>query len=315
MFLLSTAVKAQLADFYIGFDGFLDNRETNTSYVQPQTIFGARINPGVSFGFDTIHSVNLGINYMYEFGGELLGVMPQLDLYYCYKSEQVNFFIGSFPRKNVLDYPLLMLTDTLYYYRPNMEGASISYAWSWGDAHTWIDWTGRKAIDTREEFLAGFDATIGAGFFYLTALTTYYHLSRSMTLDPSITIMDDGSILGIIGVDLSERLALDELNISTAWVSTYRRVEHGDADWTKGWLSQIDARYSIFGIKGTCYLGKGPHLLYGDGLYRSGNYGRIDLFMDPFKNLPFSSKIGWSMHMVSGEGIQWSQQILISVMF
>ena len=315
MFLISFTVKAQLADFYIGFDGILDNREMNTPYVKPQTIFGARINPGVSFGFDSIHSVNRGINYMYEFGGELLGITPQLDIYYSYKSEQIKFLIGSFPRKDVLDYPFMVLTDTLYYYRPNMEGASISYAWSWGDAHTWIDWTGRRTTETREEFLAGFDATIRAGFFYLTALTSYYHLSKSEVLDPSNTVMDDGSILGIFGVDLSEKLLLDELNISTAWVSTYEREGHNDADWTKGWLSQLDARYGIFGVKGTCYLGKGPYLSYGDWLYRSGSYGRIDLFIDPFKNLPVCSKLGWSMHMISGTGIQWSQQILISVMF
>lgn len=314
MFLLSLTIKAQLADFYIGFDGILDNREFATPYVKPETIFGARINPGVSFGFDTLHSVNLGINYMYEFGGELLGVMPQLDLYYNFKSEQVNFLFGSFPRKNVLDYPLMVLTDTLNYYSPNMEGASVSYAWSWGDVHTWIDWTGRKTTETREGFLAGFDATFRAGLFYLTALTTYYHLARSSVWDSSNTFWDDGSILGIIGADFSDKLVLDKLDISTAWVSTYVRERVADAVWTKGWLSQLDVRYGIFGIKGTCYLGEGPHLLYGDWLYRSGNYGRIDLFIDPFHHLPFSSKIGWNMHMISGEGVQWSQQILISVL-
>jgi len=159
MFVLSLAVKAQLADFYIGFDGILDNRELTTPYVKSQTIFGARINPGVSFGFDSYHSVNLGINYMYEFGGELFGVEPQLDLYYNFKSEHFNFLVGSFPRKDLMDYPLMLLTDSLDYYRPNMEGASVSFAWEWGDAHAWIDWTGRITTETREEYLAGFDAT------------------------------------------------------------------------------------------------------------------------------------------------------------
>jgi hypothetical protein len=314
MFLLSLPVNGQLADFYIGFDGIGDNRELTTPYVKSQTIFGARINPGVSFGFDSYHSVNLGINYMYEFGGELLGIMPQLDLYYSYKSEQFNFLVGSFPRKDLLDYPLLVLTDTLNYYRPNMEGASVSYAWGWGDVHAWIDWTGRISNETREGYMAGFDATFRAGIFYLTTLTTGHHLARISTWDPSNTLWDDGSVLGIIGTDLSEKLVLDKLNISTAWVSTYARLRGSDAVWTKGWLTQLDARYGIFGIEGTCYLGESPHLLYGDWLYRSGNYGRIDLFIDPFNNPRISSKIGVSMHLISGEGLQWSQQLLISVM-
>lgn len=314
MFLLSLTAKAQLADFYIGFDGIMDNREITTPYVKSQTIFGARINPGVSFGFDSLHSVKLGINYMYEFGGELLGVTPQLDLYYNFKSDQINFLIGSFPRKEVLDYPLLVLTDTLNYYSPNIEGASVSYTWAWGEVHAWIDWTGRITTETREGYMAGFDATFRAGMFYLTALTTGNHLARIAVWDPDNTLWDDGSILGIIGVDLAEKLVLDELNLSTAWVSTYGHLRGSDAVWTKGWLSQVDARYRIFGIKGTYYLGEGPHLLYGDWLYRSGNYGRVDLFISPFNNPRISSKIGLSMHMISDLGLQWSQQVLISVM-
>jgi hypothetical protein len=314
MFLLSLPVKAQMADFYIGFDGIFDNRELTSPYVKSQTIFGARINPGVSFGFDSFHSVKLGINYMYEFGGELLGITPQLDLYYNYKSEQINFLIGSFPRKDVLDYPLMVLTDTLNYYSPNMEGFSASYAWAWGNVHAWMDWTGRITTETREGYMMGFDATLRSSLFYLTALTTVHHLARISVWDPENTLWDDGSILGIFGADLSEKLMLDELDISTAWVSTYSHLRGGDVIWTKGWLTHVDARYGIFGIKGTGYLGEGPHLLYGDWLYRSGNYGRIDFFFDPFKNPRISSKIGVSMHLISGEGLQWSQQILISVM-
>lgn len=314
IFLLCLPAKAQFPDFYIGFDGIMDNRELTTPYVKSQTIFGARINPGVSFGSDSLHSVKLGINYMYEFGGELLGVDPQLDLYYSFKAEQFNFYIGAFPRKHVLDYPLMILTDTLNYYSPNMEGASISYAWAWGNVHAWIDWRGRITEETREAYMAGFDLTVRAGLVYLTALTTGHHLARISVWDPENTLWDDGSILGIFGVDLSGKLVLDELDISTGWVSTYSHLRGSDAVWTKGWLSQVDARYGIFGFKGTYYLGEGPHLYYGDRLYRSGNYGRMDFFIRPFKSPRISSKLGFSMHLISGAGLQWSQQALISVM-
>lgn len=304
----------QAPHFYIGFDGIMDNREYSTPYVHHQTIFGARINPGVSFGFDSLHSVKLGINYMYEFGGEILGLMPQLDLYYQFKSEQVNFLFGSFPRKDVLDYPLMLLTDTLNYYRPNVEGASVSYAWEWGSVHGWVDWTGKIGAETREGILAGLDASLHTGIFYLTAITTYYHLSRFDHWEADNNLRDGGSILGVIGIDLSEKFVLDELDISSGWVSTFLRDRPSDFEWSNGWLSQLDARYSIFGIRGTCYLGGASHLVYGDPLYRSGNYGRIDLFIVPFKNPRISSKIGWNIHMISGIGVQHSQQLLVSVM-
>ncbi len=314
LLLLSLPGRAQKPDFYIGFDGILDNREYTTPYVKAQTIFGARINPGVSFGFDSLHSVKLGISYMYEFGGELLGVTPQLDLYYSFQSEQVNLRFGSFPRKDILDYPLILLTDTLNYFRPNVEGGSLSYSWDWGIVHAWIDWTGKIAVDTRESILAGFDATIRTGLFYLTFISTQSHLSRLAVWDPTNHLRDDGSLLGIVGADLSAKVVLDKLDISTAWVSTYMRLRPSDPVWSKGWLTQLDARYGIFCLKGTYYYGEGTQLAYGDPLYRSGNYGRIDLFIDPFKNPHISSLIGWNFHFIQGDGIRSSQQILISIM-
>jgi len=304
---------AQAPKFYLGFDQIFDNREYFTPYGTHQTIFGTRVNPGASLGFDSVHSVKVGINYIFEFGGELLGVMPQLDLYYSYQTEQLKMKFGSFPRRDVMDYPLLLLTDTLNYYRPNMEGASVYYAWAWGSVHGWVDWMGRETPDTREAILGGFDARFRAGVFYLTTMATRYHLAR--TTDPADVnrLRDDGSLTGIIGADLSDYLVLQKLSISTAWVSTYLHARPADFVWTGGWLSQLDARYGIFGIKGNYYYGDPPPLVYGDPLYKSGNYGRIDLFVDPFKNPRISSKIGWNLHFIPGDGLYHSQQILISL--
>ena len=314
LFLLSYTGMAQAPRFYLGFDGIMDNREYSTPDVKHQTIFGVRINPGVAFTFDSLHSIHLGINYMYEFGGEFLSVTPQLDIYYKYSSDKVNFHFGSFPRKDILDYPLMLLTDTLKYYRPNMEGASVYYGWEWGSVHAWVDWTGRISPETRESILGGFDANFRAGIFYLSTIATRYHLSRSANYDPENTLRDDGALLGMVGADLSEKWVLDELDISTGWVSTYVWDRTTDPVWTGGWLSQLDARYNIFGIKGSYYLGGSPQLVYGDPLYRTGNYGRIDLFIDPFKNPRISSKIAWNLHFIEGDGVRSSQQILLSVM-
>lgn len=311
---LAVAGIAQTPGFYLGFDEILDNREYSTPYVHHQTIFGARINPGLSMGFDSLHTVRFGINYMYEFGGELLGVIPQLDIYYKFQSENVQLHFGSFPRKDLMDYPLILLTDTLNYYRPNMEGASIYYGWEWGHVHGWVDWIGRISPENRESILAGLDASVYKGSYYLTTLVTQSHLSRLAVYDPTNHLQDDGSVVVIAGADLSDKVMLDELDLSTGWVTTYRRVRPSDPSWTAGWLTQLDVRYGIFGLKGTCYLGDGPHLVYGDPLYRSGNYGRIDLFVDPFKNPHISSKFGWNFHLISGYGLRHSQQILISIM-
>jgi hypothetical protein len=304
---------AQGPRFYLGFDHILDNREYFTDYGVHQTFFGARINPGVSFGFDTVHSIGVGINYMYEFGGELLGVTPQIDLFYSYQAEHLKAKFGSFRRKEVMEYPLMLMTDSIEYFRPNVEGASIGYQWEWGSAHTWVDWMGRATEETREAIHAGIDATLNFKMFFLSAISTRYHLSKTASATDSSEIRDDGSIFVLAGLDLSEEVFLDRLSIGSGMANTYRRDRPSFTQWFNGWYSQVDVAYRFFGFRGSYYLGDPSVLALGDPLYASGNYGRIDLYVDPFRNPRISSKIGWSFHFLPGEGLFHSQQILISV--
>ncbi|MCK5135276.1 MAG: hypothetical protein KAR19_05765 [Bacteroidales bacterium] len=313
VFFASLYSTAQTPEFYLGFDQILDNREYFTPYAKHQTIFGARINAGASFSLDSVHSVHAGINYMYEFGGELLGVEPQIDLYYRYKTENLQIYFGSFPRRDLMNYPLFLLTDSLDYYRPNIEGASIRYSWDWGTVHGWVDWTGRASEDTRESILAGIDATFRAGLFYFSPTLTRYHLARSEAADDHNHIRDDGAIMLLAGIDLSDRIPLDLFNFASGLATTYERTMPSDYLLFNGWFSQLDMKRSIFGIKGIYYLGDSSPLLYGEPLYSSGNYGRLDFFVDPFKNPRISSKFGWNLHFLPGEGILHSQQILIHI--
>jgi len=313
LFIVSLSARAQTPRFYLGFDQILDNREYFTDYGYHQTIFGARINPGVFFAFDSTHQVHAGINYMYEFGGEFLGVMPQVDLYYSHRTDKLDLFLGSFPRRERMDYPLMLLADSLNYYRPNMEGASVRYTWGWGTVHGWVDWTGRETRDARESILAGFDATLRTGIFYLNAMTTRYHLARTTSATDDNQLRDDGSLVLLAGMDLSERSWFDRLDISTGWASTYLRARPADFIWNQGWLTQLDSRKGIFGLKASWYMGDPSPLLYGDRLYSHGDYGRLDFYLDPFKNRRITSKIGWNLHWLPGDGLYHSQQLLISI--
>jgi len=305
--------RAQSPQFYLGFDQILDNREYFTDYGYPQTMFGTRINTGAFFTFDSTHQIHAGINYMYEYGGELLGVKPQVDLYYSYRSEKLDLFVGSFPRRERMDYPLMLLTDSLNYYRPNMEGASVRYNWRWGTVHGWVDWTSRETEETRESILAGFDATLRAGIFNLKAITTRYHLARTTAANDNNRLRDDGSLVALLGADLSERTWFDLLDISTGMVSTYLRARPADFVWNKGWLTQLNSRKGIFGFKASWYMGDPSPLLYGDRLYSHGDYGRFDFYIDPFRNPRISSKIGWNLHWLPGDGLYHSQQMLIAI--
>ncbi len=310
---LFSPVLAQRPTFYLGFDQILDNREYFTEYGYHQTIFGARINLGASFSFDSAHQIRAGINYMYEYGGELLGVTPQIDLYYSYRSDHIDLFVGSFPRLERMDYPLMLLTDSLNYYRPNMEGASIRYNWNWGTAHAWVDWMGRETEEIRESILAGGDVTLQSGILYLTAITTRAHLAHTTMAGDTSGIRNDGSLLLMGGVDLSERIQLDRFDISSGIVSNFMFTSPDPSIWKHGWLTKFDIRKEIFGIRGSWYMGGASQLIWGDRLYSHGDYGRVDLYIDPFRNPRISSRIGWSFHYLPGDGLYHSQQVLISV--
>jgi hypothetical protein len=304
---------AQKPGFYLGFDQILDNREFITDYGYSQTIFGARINPGAYITFNSVHQIHAGINYMYEYGGALLGVTPQIDLYYSYQSEQLDLFIGSFPRRGLLDYPLFMLTDSLNYYRPNIEGGSICFHNEWGSAHIWLDWTTKVSDESRESILAGVDVTLRAGIFYITGITTRGHLARTTAPDDQNHVRNDGSLMALVGLDLSELYEFERFDLSSGWISNYQHSYQTGFEWNQGWLSQMDIQKGMFGVKGSWYMGDPSMLRYGDRLYSHGDYGRIDFYIDPFRNPHITSKIGWNLHWLPGDGLYHSQQVLIQI--
>jgi len=194
-----------------------------------------------------------------------------------------------------------------------MEGASIQYSWNWGSLHGWVDWTGRATEEIRESILGGFDATIRTGVLYFTTIATRYHLSKTEAVHDRNRIRDDGSVLLVAGIDLSEKTQLDLLDFSTGYAGTYERTMPDSYHWFSGWLSELDLKYRIFGFKGSYYLGASSPLRYGDPLYSSGNYGRLDFFVDPFRNPRISSKFGLNLHLLPGDGIYHSMQILIHI--
>ena len=112
----------QNLEWQAGFDGFLDNREYQSSIQYPQTIFGARTWLELGGNINRVHHLRAGLNYMYEFGSAVDAIKPLPVLYYQLDWKPFNFYIGAFPRRNLLDYPLALLTDTLNYYRPDIEG-------------------------------------------------------------------------------------------------------------------------------------------------------------------------------------------------
>lgn len=315
MIIAGQILLAQVPEYKITFNQIFDNREYFSEYAFPQTIFGARLDAALLFHVDSTSHFAAGMSYFYENGSSVLENSPNVILYYEYSGDKLALNFGSFPRREKLEMPDVFLNDTLNYYRPNVEGALLSYTGSIGKVQGFIDWTGRVSEDRRETFLAGFTSEIFAGKIFIEPSFLMYHNARSYASSDTIHLQDNGIMSILAGYSVNETGKSISLKLSSGFISSYNRFRPDEFSWGKGIISNIKLGYGIFGLKGVYYFGTPIEFEYGDPFYRSGNYGRLDLFADPFRNPRIQSKIGWNLHFVPGEGIHHSQQVLIQVVF
>lgn len=312
LILLQTFLHSQ--EYTFRFDQVFDNREYFSDFGYPQTIFGAGLNTRVLFEVDSINEVAVGFYYFYENGSTPLGVPPKINLYYRYKAEKLELYFGSFGRRDKLSMRRSFLNDTLHYFRPNIEGALLSYEGDHGYVRSFADWTGRVSETRRETFLIGAEGKLNLGTIYIQPAVLMYHNARSLDTATQPPLQDIGIMSATIGF-ASKLTDVGIIDVSAGVMSAYNRFRPAAITWNTGFLTNLMMQYNIFGLDAVYYIGEPVHFEYGDPFYRSGNYGRADLFVDPFRNSNIDAKLGWSFHYVGGEGIHHSQQILISVTF
>jgi hypothetical protein len=308
-------ISAQTVSYRVLFNQIFDNREYFSDYAFPQTIFGARLDAGLIFWLDSTNRFETGFNYLFEHGSDVFELQPQLTLYYAYQGERLDMAFGSFPRKDRITMPGAFLHDTLMYYRGNVEGAYGSLKGETGDVYAFIDWTGRVSDERRESFLAGLEGKLDFGPVFFQPSFLMYHNAHSFSPADSIPLQDNGIYSALLGFQWERGEGLFSGNISAGYLGSYNRYRPTPFSLSHGMISNINMFTGIFGMKGVYYFGGPIDFAYGDPFYQSGNYGRLDIFIDPFRQERIESRLGWVFHVVPGEGIHHSQQILIRVAF
>jgi hypothetical protein len=308
----SCRLPAQQFEWHTGFDGFLDNREYFTIHI-PQTMFGARLHAEVGGSIDDIHRLRAGINYLYEFGSAIDAYKPNLILYYEYHNAGIRLFAGAFPRREILRFPMALLSDTLEYYRPNVEGLYGRYAWDWGRQNIFLDWTSRQTDTIPERFMAGTSGKYCFREFFLSDYFLMSHLAGPARFDPNHSLKDNIGYNINLGVDLSGKTLLDSLCITIGILGSFERTRSEGDDWHTpvGWLGQATFLYKFAGLSATYYTGEGHWLFYGDPFYRLESYGRLDLFVMPFRKGPVQLKLDVGMHFAQGQ-VDYSQQLWLT---
>ena len=295
-------IEAQQLDYFVEFSHFLDNREYKNDYEPSQTMLGARLNGMLGAKIDSTQGFMGGINYLYEYGDKINGNTPTVNLFYYYRSADLTGYLGSFPRRNLLNYPLALLSDTLENYRPNIQGAFIEFRRNWGHENAWCDWTGRQRTDVKESFTAGFSGQLMlSSLLYFNHYFYMFHKAKYADDLPTDDIRDNGAFALLFGTDLSAKAHLRQLVFNVGSLGSYDRQRPDPTlHFKAGFFAQAHVYNGKFGIDASYYKGGQLNVANGDGLYRSGDYGRCDFVFIPVENKYVSSRAAVCFHLVNG---------------
>jgi len=305
---------AQETDWYVNFHNIMDNREYDSSVGNPQSFMAARLDIAGGLKHDATSGLYVGINYMFEYGGQLDSITPALNLYYEINREDFAFYAGSFAKEKVIDLPLFMFGDSLNYYTPNMGGMAFEWRREWGKQNIFVDWTGRQSTQTRESFVLGFSGQFKRNTFYIENYGYMFHYALTEGYDPNEHIRDNGVGALFIGADLSESTFMDVLKYDIGAVGNYDRSRPADYGLYGGVMGRLNAHYKRVGLDISSYWGDELRVPLGDQLYANGNYTRTDLCIVPIKGTHIESVFKWSFHFTGGL-VSNSQQFFLIARF
>jgi len=300
---------------------FIDNSEFGRSDVKiPQTMSGVSLAPEFGLGWDTVHKIMAGVNLIHEYGSPDAIDKLYPTAYYEFSRDRFKFLIGAFPRIPATgNYPRLFFQDSIYYYRPNINGTFWEYRNDRSYFNLWLDWTGRQTETVNESFFTGMSGRLSHNMFYLQDFAYLFHLAEKK--DPVVEepIHDNGLNLLSVGIDLSGRTNLRKLEANAGWVLGLERDRLNNSGWIvlKGLLIETRAEYKRIGLFNSFYAGEGlmyfykqygNKLYWGDPAYRAKVYNRSDFYAILVNSRKVNVEFTYSLNFL--ENRMYHQQIL-----
>jgi hypothetical protein len=201
-----------------------------------------------------------------------------------------------------------------------MTGLFWEYYSKKGDyMNIWLDWTSRQTFAERETFFMGWSGRYNQNIFYLQHFGYMFHFASVMDPEKHTPVHDNGRLWTALGIDLSSKTPLDELDINAGWAIGLEQDRATDDGWRcpQGLLSQIKVEYRGLGALNTYYKGGsqglffdeyGSQLYWNDRLYQATRYDRLDGYLYFLKTDVVTLKFVFSLHFVE-PGMFTSQQL------
>ncbi len=311
LLLLPLFATAQKPLFRFTFEGIGDNREFHNGQSMSQTILGTLGTATVGTTIDN-HSVFAGFTGLYEFGSQISFHKPWPVLYYRFENKGKEFLFGSFSRRGVINFPLAMLADTLYFFKPNVEGLAGKLEGDWGYQMAFTDWTGRQTTTVREAFMAGTSGELRKGGWFLQNYILLNHLAHPAEMKEVVHIRDHFGFALLAGLRFGREESVHGLLKSGLLTSLYRERSVTDGFQTgMGFYMEGDARYRRLGLKTTLYAGDHQEFAHGDPFYRFSKYLRVDGIWNFIQHKNITGRFNWSFHWTTRPKPDVSQQLTV----
>ncbi len=313
---ISFVSKSQEFEYKVLFEGIGDNREySHSNKAMSQTILGSRgaFEIGLKTGNNRIRA---GLSELFEFGSDIDYHKPRLTLYYQYSDMQKDFLFGAFPRRGRIDFPLAMLTDTLLYYRPNIEGMFGEVRWDWGYENAFVDWVSRQTDVKRENFIVGFSGEVAHKNLFIDNYLLMFHDAGPGVDIPGDHVNDYLGYAFQAGIRTGENAVFMGQVKAGVLGSSYRERSITDGfENATSLFAEAKARYKNLGIKSVLSAGEGHKFKYGDRFYRVDNYWRTDAIWYFINHEHVKGTFNLSFHLIDWKYLDQQQQLSIVYIF
>jgi hypothetical protein len=297
------------------FEGIGDNREYFNDLGYPQTILGARGAFEIGVKFDN-HRLRGGFSQLLEFGSDIDAQKPKLTLYYQFKNEQSEFLFGAFPRRDKIDFPLAILTDTLLYFRPNIEGMFGELHWEWGYQNGFIDWISRQTDVNREIFTTGSSGEIFVKNIFIQNYILMTHVSHTTNRVPGEEVEDFLGFTLQAGIRTNNKSILQGHLKAGILESSYRdRFVSNSFQNSISFFAEAKGKYKNFGIKSVLSSGGSHRFVYGDLFYQAKNYLRTDVIWYFINHEKVKGTFNLSFHVIDWNDLDQQQQLSVIYVF
>lgn len=322
---ISTTAQAQQIEWNVKATGFFDNLEYSSPYRESQTMDGLWVQPSLALRWDEHHSLHAGYGARANWGSGKSMEDPTLELYYEYQTEPARFLLGSFSRDELRgDWPTGLFSDSVRYYDPMIEGLLFQSAKGKNYIEGFLDWTGCRSRERREQFMAGASGLMAKDLWQLGFQGYYYHYARRTDAPSDEYVRDYGVANFFVGLDLSEKTSLDSLSLRVGMLADIERDRQYMSHWdfNPGLLFEATAVWHNLYLKNTLYAGKGEEVngakgygkwYWADGLYRSKMYDRTDFWFRFIRNRYANAYIGASTHFDHEGNFSWQQRVTLAV--